>query len=78
MWARYDKRLLFPDVPWEQLPTTQHDAVSALLMAERLVREEAWVDAHRFAQLAATLGLAEARQLAQTLATKAVSQSPPG
>ncbi len=71
MWARYDKRLLFPQVPWNSLPAHQHDAISALLMAERLGREEAWADAHRFAQLAVTLGLGkQAAEMARTLALK--------
>ncbi len=70
MWARYDRRLLFPDVPWEQIPGEQREGVSALLMAERLVREEAWADAHRFAQVAVTLGLSDANELARRLALK--------
>ena len=67
MWGRFDKRLLFPDVAWEQLPAEHCDAVSALLMAERLVREEAWADAHRFAHLAAKLGLTDANQMSDML-----------
>ena len=70
MWGRYDRRLLFPDVPWELLPNAEHDGVSALLMAERLMREEAWSDAHRFAQLAVTLGVADASQITTVLAQK--------
>ena len=74
MWGRYDRRLLFPDVPWELLPVEQRDAVSALLMAERLVREEAWADAYRFAQLAVTLGLSAANELAQRIEFKVAPQ----
>ena len=70
MWGRYDRLLLFPDVPWEHLPAEQRDAVSALLMAERLVREEAWSDAHRFAKLAVTLGLREAQRIRDLLLAK--------
>ena len=70
MWGRYDRLLLFPDVPWEHLPAEQRDAVSALLMAERLVREEAWSDAHRFAKLAVTLGLREAQSIRDLLLAK--------
>ena len=68
MWGRYDTRLLFPGVTWETLPAAQVDAVAALLMAERLVREEAWEDAHRLAKLAMTLGLSQAKGLAHRLA----------
>lgn len=72
MWTRYDRRLLFPQIPWDTLPSHQLDAISALLMAERLGREEAWADAHRFAQLAATLGLGQpASDLARQLGVKA-------
>ena len=71
MWARYDKRLLFPEVAWEQVPAEERDAVSALLMAERLVREEAWADAYRFARLAVTLGHGEAKPLAEALFARA-------
>ena len=71
MRARYDKRLLFPEVAWEQVPAEERDAVSALLMAERLVREEAWADAYRFARLAVTLGHGEAKPLAEALFARA-------
>lgn len=71
MFARYDRRSLFPDVRWDGIAASQHDAVAALLLAQRLVREEAWADAHRFAQLAVTLGLGQqAAGFAHSLATK--------
>jgi glycosyltransferase involved in cell wall biosynthesis len=77
MWARYDHRLLFPDVGWDTLPVAQHDAVGALLMAQRLVREEAWADAARFATLAVRLGVGDqAESFASTLRARAAAVVP--
>ncbi len=71
MWTRYDKRLLFPHVQWDAIAPEMHDAAAAVSLAQRLVREDAWEDAHRFAQLAVTLGAgAEAAAFAKTLKGK--------
>ena len=68
MWTRYDRRLLFPDIPWSTLSDAQFDIVGALAMAERLMREEAYPDALRFVQTALALGAgSEAEALAGTL-----------
>jgi O-antigen biosynthesis protein len=72
MWARYDRRLLFPDVPWETMTATDADAVAALLLAERLIREGAWAEAHQFSALAVSLGAGpQAEAMAALLAERA-------
>lgn len=62
MWTRYDRRLLFPDVPWDAMPASQHDAIGALMMSERLLREQAWEDAYRFVRLAIVLGAGDSAE----------------
>lgn len=56
MWTRYDRRLLFPEVAWDALTDAQYDSTGALMMAERLMREEAWADALQFVRTGVALG----------------------
>lgn len=73
MWSHFDKRLLFPGISWGEIPESQHDAVGAVAMAERLMVEQAWDDAARFVSAALALGAGEPAQvLAAQLAARPI------